>query len=79
MVQGDEELAPPIDQKGMAFFGLEELVFGRFKIQIGARLETQRYNPAYAVRGEDQHDDEEGGHHGEIDEEGDEERSHPVR
>ena len=60
-VTGEESLSPPIDQRGLAFFALEELDFERFKIQFGGRIETQRYNPAYAERGE--HHEEEGEHH----------------
>ncbi len=69
---GEEALSPPIDQKGLAFFALEELEFEQFKIQFGARVETQRYKPAYAEREgrhteEDEHadgeGDDEGAHH----------------
>ncbi len=44
-VAGAEALSPPIDQRGFAVFGLEELEFDRVKFQFGARLETQRYRP----------------------------------
>ena len=72
-VTGEEALAPPIDQNGLAFFALEELNFERFKIQFGGRIETQRYNPAYAER--EGHDHEEEEHHDDDhdeDEEGEE-------
>ena len=70
-VTGEESLSPPIDQNGLAFFALEELDFERFKIQFGGRIETQRYNPAYAER-EGHHHDEEEEHHDDEDEEGEE-------
>ena len=55
--EGEEALSPPVEQNGLAFFALEELDFERFKIQVGGRVETQRYNPAHVERGG--HDDEE--------------------
>ena len=61
MAQGEEALSPPIDQKGLAFFALEELDFERFKVQFGGRVETQRYRPAYSMReahGDHHHDDD---------------------
>lgn len=70
---GEEALSPPIDQTGFAFFALEEFKFERVKFQFGARVETQRYNPAYAERGEHEeehhHEDEEEGMHEEEEEE----------
>ena len=68
-VTGEEALSPPVDQNGLAFFALEELEFERFKIQFGGRIETQRYQPAYAER--EEHHEEEEEHHDE-DEEGEE-------
>ena len=50
-VAGEEALSPPVDQTGFAVFGVEELDFERFKFQFGARLETERYAPAFAERG----------------------------
>ena len=44
-VAGEEALSPPIDQRGFAVFGLEELEFERVKFQFGGRLETQQYRP----------------------------------
>ena len=71
---GEEALSPPVDQNGLAFFALEELDFERFKIQFGGRIETQRYNPAYAERGD--HHEEEEEHHDEDEDEDEEEHEH---
>ena len=73
-VTGEEALAPPIDQNGLAFFALEELNFERFKIQFGGRIETQRYNPAYAER--EGHDHEEEEHHDDDEDEDEEGEEH---
>lgn len=51
-VAGEEALSPPVDQTGFAVFGVEELGFERFKFQFGARLEAERYTPAFAERGQ---------------------------
>ena len=58
---GEEALSPPVDQDGFAVFGLEEVGFEKVKLQFGGRLETQRYDPAFAERGlvEHGHEDEE--------------------
>ena len=69
MAEGEEALSPPIAQNGLAFFALEELDFERFKVQFGGRVETQRYNPAYAERGEDEHHDEDEDHDEDHDDE----------
>ena len=79
---GEEALSPPVDQNGLAFFALEELDFERFKIQFGARIETQRYNPAYAEREghdeeEEHHDEDEEEHHDEDEEEHEHEEHEP--
>ena len=70
---GEEALSPPVDQNGFAFFALEELEFERVKFQFGGRVEMQRYNPAFAERGNAGHheeeEEEEGEHHGEEEEE----------
>ena len=68
---GEEALSPPVDQNGLAFFALEELEFERFKIQLGGRIETQRYKPAYAER--EGHHEEEEEHHSDGDEDEDDE------
>ena len=62
---GEEALAPPIDQQAFALFALEEFDFERVKLQFGGRLETSRYNPAFAERahGHDDHHEEEGEEH----------------
>jgi iron complex outermembrane receptor protein len=82
--EGEEALSPPIDQQSFALFALEEVDFERVKLQFGGRLETSRYNPAFAERGhghgeehheeegEEHHDDEEEGEHHDEDEEHDE-------
>ena len=62
---GEEALAPPVDQQSFALFALEELAFERVKIQFGGRLETSRYNPAFAERAhghEDEAEEEQEGH-----------------
>ncbi len=65
---GEEALTPPIDQSGLAFFALEEFEFERFKLQFGARLETQKYVPAYTDRAPgEHHGDEEHDHEDEAD------------
>ena len=60
---GEEALSPPVDQNGFALFALEELEFERVKFQFGGRVEMQRYNPAFAERGnaghEEEHEEEE--------------------
>ncbi|MDE0624198.1 MAG: TonB-dependent receptor [Bryobacterales bacterium] len=75
---GEEALAPPIDQQSFALFALEEFDFERVKLQFGGRLETTRYNPAFAERahghgpheeeGEEPHEEGEGPHAGEEEE-----------
>ena len=74
---GEEALSPPIDQQSFALFALEEVDLERVKLQFGARLETSRYDPAFAERGpghdedhhEDDHEEEGEEHHaGEEDE-----------
>ncbi len=67
--EGEEALAPPVDQQSFALFALEEVDFERVKLQFGGRLETSRYDPAFAERGhghDDHHDDD---HHEEEGEE----------
>jgi iron complex outermembrane receptor protein len=69
--EGEEALSPPVDQQAFALFALEELDFERVKFQFGGRLETSRYEPAFAERAhghedEAEHDhEEEDGHEGE--------------
>jgi iron complex outermembrane recepter protein len=42
---GEEALAPPVDQTSIALFGLEEIKFERIRLQFGARLEHNSYDP----------------------------------
>ncbi|HKG47058.1 MAG TPA: TonB-dependent receptor [Pyrinomonadaceae bacterium] len=42
---GEEALAPPTKQNSFAVFGLETLDFERVSLQLGGRLENNRYNP----------------------------------
>ncbi len=62
---GEEALSPPIDQQSFALFALEEFDFERVKLQFGGRLETSRYDPAFAERahGHDDHSEEGEEHH----------------
>ena len=69
---GEEALSPPIDQQSFALFALEEFDFERVKLQFGGRLETSRYDPAFAERAHGHHDEEEGEEHHVGEEEEDE-------
>ena len=77
---GEEALAPPVDQQSFALFALEELTFERVKMQFGGRLETSRYNPAFAERAHGHEDEaeehEEHGHEEEHHEEHGHEEEH---
>jgi iron complex outermembrane receptor protein len=42
---GEEALAPPTKQNAFALFGLETLDFERVSLQLGGRLENNRYTP----------------------------------
>src|SRR5688572_6056979 len=42
---GEEALAPPTKHNAFAVFGLETLDFERVSIQVGGRVETNRYRP----------------------------------
>lgn len=42
---GAETLAPPVKQNSLALFGLETIDFERVSFQLGARVETNRYDP----------------------------------
>ncbi len=44
-VVGAEALSPPVDQRAVAVFGLEEIELERVKFQFGGRLEQNRYEP----------------------------------
>ena len=49
---GREALAPPTDQTALAAFAYEELDFGRYRMQVGGRIERNAY--AVATRADDQ-------------------------
>ena len=70
-VTGEEGgLAPQVDQRGLAFFALEEFQFERVKLEFGARVENQRYTPAFLDREAEEHhhdEEEEGEMHGDMD------------
>ena len=40
---GDEALSPPTTQQAFAAFGHEELDYGRYRIQLGGRVEANGY------------------------------------
>ena len=42
---GEEALAPPTKQNAFAVFGLETFDFERVSLQLGGRIENNRYNP----------------------------------
>ena len=42
---GDEALSPPVKQNSFAVFGLQTFDFERVSLQLGGRLENNRYNP----------------------------------
>ena len=44
-VVGAEALSPPVDQRAVAVFGLEEIELENVKFQFGGRLERNRYEP----------------------------------
>src|SRR5215203_5530860 len=46
---GEEALAPPAKQNAFALFGLQTLDFERVSLQLGGRLENNRYNPEPSV------------------------------
>ena len=73
---GEEALAPPVDQQSFALFALEELDFERVKLQFGGRLETSRYNPAFAERAHGHADEAEEEHEGHGHEEEHHEEEH---
>ena len=88
-VTGEEGgLAPQVDQRGIAFFALEEFQFERVNLEFGARVENQRYTPAFLDREADEHghhEEEEGEMHMDMhegedhgDDHGDEEHEPPA-
>ena len=42
---GEESLSPPVDQNMFALFALEEISLERVRLQIGGRIETNRFEP----------------------------------
>jgi len=44
-VRGEEQITPPVTQTSFALFGLEEIPLERARVQLGGRLETNRYSP----------------------------------
>jgi iron complex outermembrane receptor protein len=48
--EGAEALAPPVQQNAFALFALEEVGFERFRLQFGARMETNAYDPQGGLR-----------------------------
>ena len=44
-VTGEEALAPPTTQDAVAVFAYEELEFDKLRLQFGARIERNAYNP----------------------------------
>jgi iron complex outermembrane recepter protein len=45
MATGEEALSPPVDQNTFAVFALQELDLERVQLQLGGRIETNRYEP----------------------------------
>ncbi|MEZ5351670.1 MAG: TonB-dependent receptor [Bryobacteraceae bacterium] len=45
-ITGAEALSPPVKQDNIAAFGLEELSFEYFRLQMGGRVDNTRYHPA---------------------------------
>ena len=50
---GEETLAPPTDQMALAMFAYEELDFGRYRVQVGGRVERNAYTVAARAEGHD--------------------------
>jgi iron complex outermembrane recepter protein len=47
---GEEAIAPPVDQNAFALFGVEEVRFERLRLQFGARMEHNSYDPQGLTR-----------------------------
>jgi len=73
---GAEALAPRTEQASFAAFGYEELTFGRYRVQIGGRVERTDYDAAGrpVLPGDHGHDDGEEDEH----DDGDEHEDHDV-
>jgi len=50
-VVGEEALSPPVDKNAFAVFGLEELTYDQFKLQLGGRVEYTHYKPLGPSKG----------------------------
>ena len=50
---GEEVLAPATDQTALAVFAFEELDFGRYRVQVGGRIERNAYTVAARAEGHD--------------------------
>jgi iron complex outermembrane receptor protein len=42
---GEETLSPPVQHNNLSGFALQEIGFERFRIQVGGRIENNRYDP----------------------------------
>lgn len=50
---GEEALSPPVDQKGVAAFLYEEVVWPHFTFQFGGRVDRTSFEPAGGLQGRD--------------------------
>ena len=87
LATGAEALAPRTDQTTFAAFGYEELSFGRYRLQLGGRLERNDYMAAAragaAGHDDDDHDDghdddHDDGHDDDHDDDHDDEEDHHL-
>ena len=65
LATGAEALAPRTDQATFAAFGYEELIFGRYRLQLGGRVERNDYMTAARADADDDdhgHDHDDHGH-----------------
>jgi len=58
VAKGEEALAPATDQVSLAAFAYEELSFGRYRFQLGGRIERNAYSVAARQVSHDDHDDD---------------------
>lgn len=49
-VRGEEQVTPPVTQTSLAAFGLQEIPLSRLRLQLGGRVETNRYRPQAAIK-----------------------------
>ena len=89
LATGAEALAPRTDQTTFAAFGYEELIFGRYRVQLGGRIERNDYLAAARAAADhdddghdddhdDGHDDHDHAHDDEDDDDHDEEEDHHL-